>query len=81
MTIRKKGVFTAKLAGGLKECIDSELPISDSAFLLLVQSGLYEFYAFDERIDADRYLIKDIPANIGLPQWLHDYDKRGLMRK
>lgn len=79
--MKKKGVYTAKECGGLKECIGTELPITDKAFIALVQSGLYDFYAYDPRIDADRYLIRDIPGNLGLPQWINDYEKRGLMRK
>lgn len=77
----KKGVFTCKHCGGLNESIDTELPISDEVFVALVKSGVYSFYSYDERIDADRYLINDIPSNLGLPQWINDYEKRGLMRK
>ena len=63
----------AQHCGGLKECLDTENPITEEVFNKLVQSGVYKFYAFDQRINADRYLLVDLEHNFGLPAWLHVY--------
>lgn len=72
----KSNCFIAYHRGSLKECIETEKPISYDAFFKLVKSGLYVFYAYDERIKAYRYIIKDIEKNYNLPTWLHYYGKR-----
>lgn len=63
----------AKHCGGLKECLDTENPITKEVFEKLVSSGIYKFYAFDERINADRYLLVDLEHNYGLPGWINVY--------
>lgn len=74
--MRKQNCYTANHSGGLKECIESQMKITYVTFLKLVSSGIYEFYGYDERIKAYRYILKDMQLNIGLPVWLHYYGKR-----
>lgn len=68
-------IKTACHRGGLKETLETEHDIQYEIFNILVSSGIYEFYAYDERIHAMRFLICDIPHNLGLPQWLHLYEE------
>lgn len=59
--------------GGLKECLETEKEISYDALFKLANSGLYKYYAYDERIKCNRYLLIDIDKNYNLPTWLHHY--------
>ena len=58
-------------AGGLDDCMKTEIKISDYMFWKLLPK--YKFYAYDEKIKADRYILKDIEKNYDSPIWLHDY--------
>lgn len=69
----KKGCYTAKHAGGLKECIESELPINYDLAYDLIKSNIYQYYGYDEKSKAHRYLLRNHINNIGLPTWLHLY--------
>lgn len=64
---------TALHRGGLKETMETEKEIEPNIAIILVNSGIYKYYAYDERIKAHRFLIIDIEKNLGLPQWLHEY--------
>ena len=60
--------------GSLSECLETEHEITFLAFQKLIKSKLYHFYAYDERIKANRYIIYDVKGNLGLPTWLHEYE-------
>lgn len=64
---------TAQHSGGLKECLATEQPITEKCAWALLGNHIYEFYGYDERIKADRYLLTDHTKNLGLPTWLHHY--------
>lgn len=63
--------FTALHSGGLVDCIKTETPISYFTAQQLIKSGIYEFYGYDSRIKAHRYILKDMKHDLGLPTWLH----------
>ena len=65
--------YLAKHTGGLKECIESEQHISSKVAQWLIEIGFYKFYAYDERIKANRYLITDLEHLYMFPSWLHEY--------
>lgn len=71
---KKKGWFTAYHSGGLKECLETESRISKETALILIHNAIYTFYVYDERINADRYLLTWISKDFGLPTWLHYYE-------
>lgn len=56
----------------LKECLDTESNITFVTFKKLLKAKVYHFYAFDERINANRYILTDM-KDYGLPTWLHEY--------
>lgn len=57
----------------LKECIETEGFITYHLARILLKTKIYRFYAYDERINANRYLIYQIENNVGMPQWLYEY--------
>lgn len=62
--------------GSLKDCLSTEKTISFLTFQKLIKSKLYHFYAYDERIKANRYIIYEIPGNLGMPTWLFEYEEK-----
>lgn len=69
----KHKITTAYHRSTLNECLDTERPITYRTAKMLLKLGVYKFYAYDDRIKANRYLIYEIEGNIGLPTWLHIY--------
>ena len=47
--------------GGLKEAIETRKEITEEEFNKLLP--LYEFYAYDKRINCNRYILKDMEHN------------------
>ena len=74
MVKNKRGWFVAYHSGSLQECLETESRISKKTALNLIKMGVYKFYAFDDRINANRYLLCNMDSDFGLPTWLHDYD-------
>lgn len=73
----KRKTFTADHSGSLEDCLKTEKPITYEMYWQLVVNGIYEFYGYDERIKAQRYILKEHWKNIGLPTWVHYYtDKK-----
>ena len=68
--------YTAEHRGSLKECLETEKPIEYRNFLYLIATTIYEYYGYDNRIKAHRYILKNMEKNIGLPTWLHYYAKK-----
>lgn len=66
---------TAYHRGGLKECLETEQPIEEENFMKLIKSGMYEYYGYDERIKAERFILINMEKNLGLPTWLHLYNE------
>lgn len=64
---------TAYHRSTLKECLETEKPITLHLARMLLKLNIYRFYAYDERIKANRYLIYNIDGNLGMPTWLHFY--------
>lgn len=69
----KTNAFIAEHSGGLKECLESERPVPLKTAAILIASGLYEFYTYDKRIEAARFIITDMEHNYNLPTWIHLY--------
>lgn len=67
--------FTMKHCGGLKEAMQTLSPIEKTTFDKLVKEEIYIFYAYDERIKARRYILKQMEKNYGLPVWLILFDE------
>lgn len=59
--------------GTLKECIDTEGWITYHLARMLLKANIYRFYAYDERLNANRYILYDLAHNVGMPSWLHEY--------
>lgn len=66
-------VATAYHRGSLDDCLDTEKPITMHLAKMLLKLGIYQFYAYDDRIKANRYILYQIEGNLGLPTWLHIY--------
>lgn len=66
-------IATAYHRSTLKDCLDTESPITYRTAKMLLKLGIYKFYAYDERIKANRYLLYQIDGNSGMPTWLHIY--------
>ena len=71
-------IMTAKHSGGLKECLETEQPITREVFEKLVFYRIYKKYCYDERIGATRYILVDMQNNPGLPTWINVYEKEHL---
>lgn len=66
-------IATAYHRSTLNECLDTECPITYRTAKMLLKMGIYKFYAYDDRIKANRYLLYEIDGNSGMPTWLHIY--------
>lgn len=66
-------IKTACHRGALDDCLETEKDLDIKVFDCLTKGGIYKFYCYDSRINADRYLIYDIVHNLGMPQWIHVY--------
>lgn len=64
---------TAEHTSGLQESIDTEKPIEKITFEKLLKADIYEFYFYDERINADVYMLKSFMGNYGLPLLIRHY--------
>jgi len=49
--------------GGLKESLATQKYISKEQFNKLLNTNLYEFYAYDERVFQYLFILKDIEKN------------------
>ena len=69
--------------GGLEQFKKTEKKVSYEVFWDLATSGMYEYYGYDERIKAHRYLLKDMQKNIvngrQYPEWLQSYTKERIV--
>ena len=54
--------------GGLKEAVDTIQEITELQYKETYRD--YEYYAYDERIECLRYIIKDLEHNYKYPAWL-----------
>ena len=59
--------------GTLQECIETEGFITYHLARMLLKMGIYKFYAFDDRLNANRYILYQLDKNVGMPSWLHEY--------
>lgn len=64
---------TAEHREDLQESINTEKPIEKITFKKLIKAEIYEYYAYDERIKADIYVVKAMMSNYGLPIWIRHY--------
>ena len=66
---------TAQHRCGLKESLETEQPIQEKTFKILLKAKIYKFYAYDERIKANCYILNvPLDKNYGLPLWIHEYE-------
>lgn len=68
--------YTMDHRGSLGDALTTKKEISEEVFNKLVDSGIYQFYCFDERINCSRFIICNIPENLGLPVWLLKEEQR-----
>ena len=69
-------VMTAQHRGGLDEMLKTENSLELDVAKKLIQSGIYEYYGYDERIGAHRYILHHMEFNIGLPTWINVYGEK-----
>lgn len=73
---------TAMHCGGLKECLETEKDINEAKFIEYYLSGKYEYYCYDNRIKAHRYLLKNMQKDhLKYPCWLHYYGEKPIYIK